>query len=178
MKTNASTRDLDDQDPHLISHLHRPLVAAVLVVLILLATARSSPGQAPPAGDYGDAPDGAGALTHYPPMFHTTRPDARFPTEFHVIGTDLDPTDGWGLDWNTAAFPDAACQLTVLMTDATGKEGDDRKRVFVQTTPTLGPDAEWSVIATNPPATPEGRIEVPVAIDGPVRFFRLRFSEE
>jgi hypothetical protein len=62
-------------------------VAAVCVILILLATARSTHGQTPPAGDYGDAPDGSGALTHYPPMFHTTRSDARFPTEFNTTNS-------------------------------------------------------------------------------------------
>lgn len=50
--------------------------------------------------------------------------------------------------------------------------------VEVQTSPTLGPSAEWRVIAINPPATPTGVTEVPVTMDGPTGFFRLRFIEE
>ena len=57
MKTNAHPSDFGHHGPLYISFLRRPLVAAVCVILILLATARSTHGQTPPAGDYGDALD-------------------------------------------------------------------------------------------------------------------------
>lgn len=47
----------------------------------------------------------------------------------------------------------------------------------IERTSAMSPNPAWNVVAENPPLLPAGTIEVPIGLDAPAGFFRIRLSE-